>query len=391
MTNYAVQSPVSQRPKLTVPQQISCMKDNGIRFEIFPEEQAAEFLTHRNFFFKVKAFAKNFDKWRLEDGSLGRYMNLDFAYLVELSKLDAYLRSFVLGASLDIEHFLKVRINEAIMTDSMCDGYQVVSDFLNYDDARKAQLVAAKLEDAHMKAAAEEITRLASDALGCMKEGTADARFRAAGCLDDLRKVVDAQTGRIDLRHVEKSISLLSMSSYSRSMADKYGKPGNMAVWNFMELVSFGDLISFYKYYFVECVPQKNDTAQKIKPLLFPAKTLRNAAAHNSCLLHGMRERLSKPVGAVAKALRDNYGYDAEQVGATRRVPVVHDLSALLVCYDHVVEGPGVRSRRAKEMRTLQKRFMENAHYFTKQPEVTAVVGFIAALLEGFGDVCEKD
>ena len=50
---------------------------NGVRF--FPESRAERFLTRRNYFFKVKAFAKGFDRWRGPDGAPGAYMNLDFA------------------------------------------------------------------------------------------------------------------------------------------------------------------------------------------------------------------------------------------------------------------------------------------------------------------------
>ena len=40
------------------------MKGNGIRFGLFPESRAERFLTRRSYFFKVKAFAKGFDRWR---------------------------------------------------------------------------------------------------------------------------------------------------------------------------------------------------------------------------------------------------------------------------------------------------------------------------------------
>ena len=40
----------------------------------------------------------------------GKYVNLDFAYLVELSTLDMYFRRLIVGMCLDIEHVLKTRL-----------------------------------------------------------------------------------------------------------------------------------------------------------------------------------------------------------------------------------------------------------------------------------------
>lgn len=71
--------PVHPKPKLTAAPQIDSMKRSGIRFDLFPESRAERFLTRRNYFFKVKAFAKGFDRWRGPDGAPGAYMNLDFA------------------------------------------------------------------------------------------------------------------------------------------------------------------------------------------------------------------------------------------------------------------------------------------------------------------------
>ncbi|MEC4273420.1 hypothetical protein VJ923_09655 [Adlercreutzia sp. R25] len=48
---------------LSARDQVALMHKNGIRFEICTEDEAADFLSRSNFFFKVKAFDKNFDKY----------------------------------------------------------------------------------------------------------------------------------------------------------------------------------------------------------------------------------------------------------------------------------------------------------------------------------------
>lgn len=47
-----------ERPLIDAAQQVSHLKDRGVRFELMDEREAERFLRESNFFFKVKAFAK---------------------------------------------------------------------------------------------------------------------------------------------------------------------------------------------------------------------------------------------------------------------------------------------------------------------------------------------
>ena len=83
------------------------------------KEDAERFLADRNYFFKLKAFAKNYNKRFAGGDAKGRYIGLDFAYLVELSRIDKQLRDLVLDLTLDIEHYLKVRINRSALSTTL--------------------------------------------------------------------------------------------------------------------------------------------------------------------------------------------------------------------------------------------------------------------------------
>ena len=81
------------------------------------------FLEESTYFFKIKAFAKNFPKER----ATGKYARVDFAYLRELAVLDAHLRKLIVSIALDVEHFLKVGLIKDVSENSKEDGYEVVS------------------------------------------------------------------------------------------------------------------------------------------------------------------------------------------------------------------------------------------------------------------------
>ena len=92
----AVLEAEKERPKLKIEDQIKYMRDvKGIKFTIVDETQAAEFLTTRNYYFKVKAFEKNYEICNSGEKK-GKYFDLEFAYLQELSKIDMYLREAII-------------------------------------------------------------------------------------------------------------------------------------------------------------------------------------------------------------------------------------------------------------------------------------------------------
>ena len=374
------------RPKLSAHQQVEAMKDKGIRFVLMDESEAEQFLRERNFFFKVKAFEKVFDKYTNPEHELfGQYLNLDFAYLVELSRLDKALRFCVMETALDIEHFMKVQMNCSMMDDGDCDGYGIVDQYVAFGASTKLARIARENDERML----ELLGRISEDFAALDKaemSASQEVRMDAIRLLDETKDAIEETLGGLDLRHIEKSISRLSSSQYSRRLAGKYGSLGKMAYWNFFELATFGDIIGLYKYYYFELGRDKDQRAKRVKQLLFPVRALRNAAAHNSCLLNTLRDRLSKPIGAIARTLINEYEMDRELVTLTRRVPLIHDFSALLMCYDVLVRSGHSRSVCARRLRVLSKRLSRNKEYFDKQAEVSKGLEMLTALCEAFAD-----
>lgn len=115
MGDYGTET-TRERPPIDAAPQVRHLKDRGVRFELTDEREAERFLRESNFFFKVKAFAKRFSRYT-NPGSerFGSYINLDFAYLAKLTRLDHHLRETVLPLALDIEHYMKVELNRMIV------------------------------------------------------------------------------------------------------------------------------------------------------------------------------------------------------------------------------------------------------------------------------------
>lgn len=118
-----------RRKALTADEQCNLMARHGIQFRLCSREEARRFLQRNTYFFKIKAFDKNF---RRDEN--GMYQNLDFAYLKDLSTIDFKLRALILRMTGDIEHALRVRFNNLVMR-VHDDGYQTIRD---YEDDQKA-------------------------------------------------------------------------------------------------------------------------------------------------------------------------------------------------------------------------------------------------------------
>lgn len=123
--------------KLTIDKQVIDLKDKGVLFNIMNEDDAQKFLRYNNYYFKLKSYARNYPI----NPKNGKYVNLEFAYLVELSKIDMYLRKIILGMCLDIEHVLKTRLLYDISQNEKEDGYNIVQKYFFGYPATKIEII----------------------------------------------------------------------------------------------------------------------------------------------------------------------------------------------------------------------------------------------------------
>ena len=129
-----------QKKKLTFEEQIVHMKEKGISFQICSEESAIAYLKAKNNYYRLAAFRKLFPKYEGGEHN-GRYIQLDFGQLRDLSYLDQNLRSAFLSMALDIEHYEKIRILKRITESADEDGYSIVVDYKDSLAKKRAEIL----------------------------------------------------------------------------------------------------------------------------------------------------------------------------------------------------------------------------------------------------------
>ena len=189
-----------ERPLIDAIQQVNHLKERGVRFKLTDERDAERFLRESNLFFKVKAFSKCFSRYA-NPGSerFGSYINLDFAYLAELTRLGHHLRETVLSLTLDIEHYMKVEINRIIM-DAGDDPYELMTSFFDSERERKIRVLEKRVDRDSSRSKAPMVRNLSEDL------AAPDART-VISALASLLHLASDSLGGIDPDHTERSLA----------------------------------------------------------------------------------------------------------------------------------------------------------------------------------------
>lgn len=362
-------------------EQVAYLRDaKGISFRLVDEASAEAFLADRNYLFKVKAFAKNFDKYADPAHGKGRYVNLDFGMLVELSRLDKELRALVLALTLDIEHCLRVRINAAAMR-AGADPFGTVESFLA---ASRADVEASQVRE--LGPSSGEAVGRAAEALLAADPTDAESVVRAANYA--VRELAEVTGGRNPM-HVRDGIASMVRSPYSGELAKKYGG-STPPLWALTELVSFGTLIRLYGHCFggggAIADPAEHEAWRASRALLRCVQQLRNACAHNDCLLNSLatHTRRRGAHGAVRRELEARGIVGAEGLRQVSSVRFAMDLAATLLCYERYVPEGASRSAAASDCTRVSERLALHAEWFSRCYAVSSFLSYAGELLREF-------
>ena len=168
-----------------------------------------------------------------------------------------------------------------------------------------------------------------------------------------------------------RELKMSGRSPYSSSLYAKYS--GDMPAWAFLELTSFGTLIDFVRF----CARRWGDRRLEASHYdLKRVKSVRNCAAHGSCLINCFAER-GAAVG-IPKATRRKW------MGNT----AMQEVATVLVAHSGLVPEGSSRSRAASELAEMFARADgETEALPDKGPDAAArsALEFLRRLTESLG------
>ena len=260
--------------------------DHGVTYKYMSKDDAESYFLDRNNFLRTASYRKNYPLH--ESGKQkGKYINLDFLCLVELSTIDMYLRRILLKMCIDVEHALKVKLVKDIEKDPTQDGYQIVDDFLSNNPS-----VADNIEN-----------KIDSIFTGDLIE----KYFTVCQVIE--------QTSSGDNRIINKIL--------------KYDCPA----WVFVEIISWGDFVKFAKFYYGNKTPLYYDYS-----VINPVRSLRNACAHNNCLLNNLQKtETTKPPRIITSFVSHDLSIKKQSRNNSMSTRPMLEITCLLYLYDHVV------------------------------------------------------
>lgn len=108
---------------------IKVLKAKNIKFNIIDEFKALNYLKYCNSYYNIISYEKNFEKYYIDGKIINKYIDLDFAYLIDLSEIDFELKSVLFKMVTIIEHHLKLRILNLFENYSINENY-IIKEFL---------------------------------------------------------------------------------------------------------------------------------------------------------------------------------------------------------------------------------------------------------------------
>ncbi len=314
------------KPKLSAEQLIDKMKSKGITFNYISETEAENYLKKHNNYFRLASYRKNYDKY-LCGNNKGKYIRLDFSYLTELSTIDMHLRFIILKMCLDIEHALKVQILNNISFDKKEDGYSIVKDFIFKYPYIKQEI--------------------------CIKR-------------------YSTYVGELINKYFTFKTTNNSDGTKS-TVIDSNECP----VWAFMEIIGFGDYIRFYDFYY----STHTDIPIPEGPLNL-VKSLRNACAHNNCLIHNLRSGQSSPPKSISTFVAQIEGISKDVRNKKLKSRPILELTSLLYVYSEIVVDTVKKARLAELNELLSNRMLRNKDYFLDQQIICSTYDFFRKIVD---------
>lgn len=306
------------KPMLNAEELIKHLKEKGVKFELTSMDDAQKYLERNNNYFKLVSYRKNFQKY--ESGEKrGRYIDLDFKMLEDLSIIDMRLRKIILSIVLDLEHYTKVKLLSKVEK-ILKDGYGIVEEYIQ-----------------------------------------------------DLKD-------KSEYEYLQNELNKNIKSTYCGDIVEKY--QGEYPIWAFVEIIPFGRLIKFYMF-----VADRLQDKQMIDEayLLKNVRELRNACAHNNCILNDLKTEIAKH--------KTNYKILSEiaNIGISKKIrdkkmsnARVQQIVTLLYLNKKMTTSKGVQEHQMKSLQELKNRIENHIDYYKTNDLVYTNFNFLNRIIDNW-------
>lgn len=306
------------KPMLNAAELIEHLENKGVKFELTSKEDAQKYLEENNNYFKLVSYRKNFSKYK--DGEkIGKYINLDFKMLEDLSIIDMRLRKTLLSIVLDLEHYSKVSLLSKIESFTK-DGYSLVEDYI-LDLKNKNEYI-----------------------------------------------------------FLENELNKNIKGTYCGDLIAKY--QGEYPVWVFVEIIPFGRFIKFYMF-----VANKLQDKEMIDEayLLKNVRELRNACAHNNCILNDLKARTSN-YKTNYKILREiaRIGISKETRNKRMSNSRIQQIVTLLYLNKKITTSKGVLKYQTEKLQNLKERIEYHMDFYDKNNLIQANLIFLNKIIDNW-------
>lgn len=318
------------KPKMTSRVLVEKLKnEKGVTFKYISEEKAEKYLADVNNYLRTASYRKNYQKY--QNGSLkGKYIDLDFAYLQELSTIDMHLRNLIIKMCIDIEHDLKVLLLKDLENNTAEDGYSIVKSFLDENP-----YIVRKIE------------------------ATSSSPF----------------TGNL----ISKYFTIQKVYDTQKRKKENQIIAVDCPVWVLVELLSFGDFIHFYEYYY-----SKREKLPISIPIINLVKSLRNGCAHNNCIIADLNPGASVAPAEIYRIIKKMPDIKQNQRQKKLSCRVVLEFTCMLWVFKQVVSEK-VKKHRIVELKQLfDGRIKEKKKYFEKNQLISSTSDFIDKIIKNF-------
>ena len=316
---------VSIRPMMKISDLIPYLKEKNIKFEKCSEYEAEKYLRENNNYYNVTAYKNNFVKYQCGE-FIGKYIDLDFAYLKDLSIIDYRTRLILFKMIIDIEHYLKIRILNSIEEIEEENGYNIVNLYLEKDFN--------------------------------------DEKFP--------QKIHDSIRKKVSNSYYQKIFSKYDL--------DKNKKIENIPIWEFLEIITFGELINFFEFYTKKFKLEDS----KYIFILREINKLRNAVAHNSCVLSELdkldnHHRADTLIINYLKECGIGKGSRDKKLANSR----IRQITYTLYLFNIIVSSEGVKRNVKHDITKLfYKRIISNAKYYNNNELLKSIYNYFDKIIE---------